>query len=252
MTGDSRCFHIPGTLTTFPGLTDVPRPPFSAQNSQQCGMLFATLAPPHHRTFPCNPSYLICPPPDSFPWMCTYRWVRHPLGDVTWLLCTAPLANNMTLKGWGTFWGLESKLGLFIWWKWFKALPGILLSLSRLRSNGWRVMVDLIRDPGVGGHGVIRNKNLILEVNSERLGVFPYLCLLDVVCWLVPGDISIYHCKRASQGETQLNGNCLGREGSQWLNLMMQKKRSWKEHYKLSKQGWGEGEGLQLGSTEND
>lgn len=34
------------------------------------------------------------------------------------------------------------------------------------------VMVDLIRDPGVGGHGVIRNKNLILEVNSERLGVF--------------------------------------------------------------------------------
>lgn len=97
--------------------------------------------------------------------------------------------------------------------------------------------MDLIRDPGVGGHGVIRNKNLILEVNSERLGVFPYLCFLDVVRWLVPGDISIYHCKRASQGETQLNGNCLGREGSQWLNLMMQKKRSWKEHYKLSKQG---------------
>lgn len=171
MTGDSRCFHVPGTLTSFPGLSDVPPPPFSAQNSNNVG-LFATLAPPRHRTFPCNPCYLICPPPDSFPWMCTYGWVSHPLGDVTWLLWTVPLANNTTLKGWGTFWGLESKLGLFIWWKWFKALPGILLSISRPHSRGWRVMVDLIRDPGVGGRGVIRNKNLILEVNSERLGVF--------------------------------------------------------------------------------
>lgn len=33
-------------------------------------------------------------------------------------------------------------------------------------------MVDVIRDPGVREHGVGRNRNLVLEVNSEGLGTF--------------------------------------------------------------------------------
>lgn len=90
---------------------------------------------------------------------------------------------------------------------------------------------------------MIRSKNMISEVNSEEVGGVPYLYFLNVVRWLVPGDILIYR-KRASQGETQLDGNCLGREGSQWLNLMMQKKRSWREHYKPSKQGEAKGRGF--------
>lgn len=104
--------------------------------------------------------------------------------------------------------------------------------------------MNLIRDPGIGGHGVIRSKNMISKVNSE-VGCVPYLYFLNVVHWLVPGDILIYR-KRASQGqgETQLDVNCLGKEGSQWLNLMMQKKRSWKEHYKPSKQGEAKGRGF--------
>lgn len=105
-------------------------------------------------------------------------------------------------------------------------------------------MVDLIRDPGVGGHGVIRNKNLILKVNSERLGVFHTCISLMWFAGSYQGTFRYIILKRASQGETQLNGNCLGREGSQWLNLMMQKKRSWREHYKLSKQGEAKGRGF--------
>lgn len=90
---------------------------------------------------------------------------------------------------------LGEKTGFFMWWKWFKAFPGISISLSRRLSSGWIVMVDLIRGPGVGEHGVIRNRNLILEVSSEGLGVFR-TCLVFPYCGSL--DCTRRHFDRSS------------------------------------------------------